>query len=174
MGVYQLEDRIPNIGKDTWICETAWVVGNVTIGDHCYIGPGAAIRGDYGVVEIGSYTSIEENCVIHARPDEKCLIGNHVTIGHGAIIHNAKVSDWALIGMGAVVSDYSKVGEWAVVGEGCVVRNNQEIPDGKVAVGVPAKVITDVKEDYKKKWTEYKGLYADLAMRIPKGLKRLG
>lgn len=173
MGVYQLENGVPNIGRETWICETAWVVGKVTIGDHCYIGPGAAIRGDYGEVKIGSYTSIEENCVIHARPDESCIIGDHVTIGHGAIIHNATIKDWALIGMGAIVSDYSVVGEWTVIGEGCVVRNNQEIPDGKVAVGIPAKVITDVRDDYKEKWTNYKTLYADLAARIPKGLKRL-
>ncbi len=173
MAVFELEDRIPKIGEDTYIAESAEVIGGVIIGKNCYIGPGAKIRGDYGTIEIGDFSIIEDNCVLHARPDEKCVIGQHVTIGHGAIIHNASIHDWAMIGMGAIVSDYAVVGEWSVIGEGCVVRNKQEIPDGKVAVGVPAKVIADVKDDYKELWTRYKGLYAELAKRNIKGLKRL-
>ena len=173
MAIYQLEDRIPKIGKDTYIAELAEVIGRVIIGNNCYIGHGAIIRGDYGTIEIGDYSIIEDNCVLHARPDEKCTIGNRVTIGHGAIIHNATIHDWVVVGMGAVVSDYAVVGEWAVIGEGCVVRNNQQIPDGKVAVGVPAKVIADVKDDYKELWTRYKGVYAELAKRNIKSLKRI-
>jgi carbonic anhydrase/acetyltransferase-like protein (isoleucine patch superfamily) len=171
--VFQFEDRIPRIGKETYIAKSAEVIGRVTIGRECYIGPGAKIRGDYGEIFIGNFSNIEENCVLHARPEEKCVIGEHVTIGHGAIIHNATIKDWVVVGMGAIVSDYAVVGEWAVIGEGAVVRNNQEIPDGKVAVGVPAKVIADVKEDYKELWTKYKGIYTELAKRYPKGLKRL-
>jgi carbonic anhydrase/acetyltransferase-like protein (isoleucine patch superfamily) len=173
MAVYQFEDRIPKIGQDTYVAESAEVIGNVVIGRNCYIGHGAKMRGDYGTIEIGDYSIIEDNCVLHARPDEKCVIGKKVTIGHGAIIHNATIHDWVVVGMGAIVSDYSIVGEWAVVGEGCVVRNNQKIPPGKVAVGVPAKVIADVKDDYKELWTKYKELYADLAKRYPEGLKRI-
>lgn len=173
MAVYQFEDRIPKIGEDTYVAESAEVIGKVMIGKGCYIGPGGKIRGDYGEIEIGDYSNIEENCVVHARPDEKCTIGSRVTIGHGAIIHNSTIRDWAVIGMGAIVSDYAVVGEWAVIGEGCVVRNNQKVPNGKVAVGVPAKVIADVKDDYKKLWTKYKGIYTELAKRYPKGLKRI-
>ncbi len=173
MAVFQFEDRTPNIGEGTYVAESAEVIGKVTIGRQCYIGPGAKIRGDYGEIEIGDFSNIEENCVIHARPDEKCVIGSHVTIGHAAVIHNATVGDWCVIGMGAIVSDYAVVGEWGVIGEGCVVRNNQEIPAGKVAVGVPAKVIADVKDDYKELWTRYKGMYTELAGRYPKGLKRV-
>lgn len=173
MALFQLEDRIPKVGKDTYIAESAEVIGRVIIGNNCYIGHGARIRGDYGSIEIGDYSFIEDNCVIHARPDETCKIGEHVTIGHGAIVHNATIHDWAMIGMGAIVSDYAEVGVWGVVGEGCVVRNNQKIPDGKVAVGVPAKIIADVKDDYKELWTRYKGVYADLALRNIKGLKRV-
>ncbi len=173
MAVFQFEDRIPKIGDGTYIADSAEVIGKVTIGTKCYVGPGAKIRGDYGTIEIGDYSNIEENCVVHARPDEKCVIGSHVTIGHGAIIHNATIKDWAVIGMGAIVSDYAVVGVWSVVGEGCVVRNNQEIPDNKIAVGVPAKVIADVTDDYKELWTRYKGMYTDLAVRYPEGLKRV-
>ncbi len=173
MAVYQLENRVPKIGEDTYVADSAEVIGEVRIGKNCFIGSGAKIRGDYGTIEVGDFSIIEENCILHARPDEKCVLGKRVTIGHGAIIHNATIHDWAVVGMGAIVSDYAVVGEWSVIGEGCVVRNNQEIPDGKVAVGVPAKVIADVSEEYKELWTKYKGLYADLAKRTPKGLKRI-
>ena len=173
MAIIQFEDRIPEIGKDTYVAESAEVIGKVIVGNHCYIGPGARIRGDYGTIEIGDYSMVEDNCVMHARPDDVCRIGKHVTIGHGAIVHNATIHDWVMIGMGAIVSDFAVVGEWGVVGEGAVVRNKQEIPGGKVAVGVPAKVIADVRDDYKELWTGYKGLYAELAKRNLKGLKRV-
>jgi carbonic anhydrase/acetyltransferase-like protein (isoleucine patch superfamily) len=174
MALYQLEERIPQIGKDTYVAESAEVIGKVVIGNNCYIGHGARIRGDYGRIEIGDYSIVEDNCVIHARPDDMCIIKEHVTIGHGAVIHNATIQNWAMIGMGAIVSDYAEVGEWGVVGEGAVVRNKQEIPAGKIAVGVPAKIIADVKDDYKELWTRYKGLYMELAMKNMTGLKRIG
>ena len=173
MTVLQFEDRIPTIGKDTYVAESAEVIGKVIVGNNCYIGHGARIRGDYGTIKVGDFSIIEDNCVLHARPDDECKIGEHVTIGHGAIIHNATIHDWAMIGMGAIVSDFAVVGEWGVVGEGAVVRNKQEIPAGKVAVGVPAKVIADVRDDYKELWTGYKALYAELAKRNMVGLKRV-
>jgi carbonic anhydrase/acetyltransferase-like protein (isoleucine patch superfamily) len=173
MAIFQFEDRIPEIGKDTWVAESAEIIGKVIIGNNCYIGHGARIRGDYGTIKIGDFSIVEDNCVLHARPDDICGIGEHITIGHGAIVHNATIHDWAMIGMGAIVSDFAVVGEWGVVGEGAVVRNKQEIPGGKVAVGVPAKVIADVRDDYKELWTGYKGLYAVLAKRNMVGLKKL-
>jgi len=174
MALFQFEDRIPKVGENTYIAESAELIGSVIIGNNSYIGHGAILRGDYGTIQIGDYSIVEDNCILHARPNETCKIGKHVTIGHGAIVHNATINDWAMIGMGAVVSDYAVVGEWGVVGEGCVVRNNQEIPGGKVAVGVPAKIIADVKDDYKELWTNYKAIYAELAKRNIKDLKRLG
>ncbi len=173
MVVLQFEDRIPRIGKNSNICESAEVIGSVTIGENCYIGFGARIRGDYGEIIIGDGSIVEDNCVIHARPNEKCVIGRRVTIGHGSILHNCIVHDSVVIGMGAIISDYAEVGEWSVIGEGGVVPNNKTIPAGKVAVGVPAKVIADTSEEYKQLWSSYKDLYADLARRYPLGLKKL-
>ncbi len=100
---------------------------------NCYIGPGARIRGDYGTITIGDNTAIEENVVIHARPNDITVIGSHVTIGHAAIIHNATINDWAVIGMGSIVSDWAEIGEWAVVAEGAVVKNKQKIKNGKLS-----------------------------------------
>ena len=88
-------------------------------------------------------------------------------------IHNFTIRDYAVIGIGAVVSDYATVGVWSIVGEGAVVASNQSIPDGQVAVGIPAKVIRNVTDADKQVWTKYKEAYADLALRYPKGLKRI-
>ena len=166
MTLYEFNSIRPSIKKETYVCESSDIIGNVTIGKGCFIGPGARIRGDYGKIIIGDNTSVEDNCVIHARPNEECSIGKNVTIGHGSIIHNAKISDWAIIGMNAVVSDYSEVGEWAVVAEGCVVKNNQKIPSGKVAVGIPAQIITDVTDQYKEQWIKFKGKYVTFAKNV--------
>ena len=174
MTIYEFENKKPSIGKDTFIYPSADIIGNATIGKNCYIGPGARIRADYGSIQIGDNTAIEENVVIHARPDEITIIGNHVTIGHASIIHNATIQDWAIIGMGAIVSDWAEVGKWAVVAEGAVVKNKQKIPNKTIAVGIPAKIVSEISSDYKKQWTTYKRIYSSLAAkRLPNFLKKI-
>jgi phenylacetic acid degradation protein len=174
MPIYEFEKRKPKVGKDTFIFKSADIIGDVTVGNNCYIGPGARIRGDYGSIIIGDDTAVEENVVIHARPKDKTSIGNHVTIGHGSIIHNATIHDWAIIGMGAIVSDWADIGKWAVVAEGALVKNKQKIPENAIAVGVPANIISEISSEYKKQWTEYKKIYSDLARkRFPQSLKEI-
>ena len=173
MVLYRFDGKEPSIGKETYVSQSAEVIGDVIIGERCYIGPGAKIRGDYGSIRIGNRTSIEENCVVHARPGETCKVGDMVTVGHGSILHNCTVKDYAVIGMGAIVSDYAVVGVWAVVGEGCVVKNRQVVEDQRIVVGVPAKIVGDVSEEYRKLWTRYKNLYAELALKYPKTLERM-
>ncbi|MDG6218165.1 MAG: gamma carbonic anhydrase family protein [Candidatus Thermoplasmatota archaeon] len=175
MSIYEFENKKPCIGKGTFIFPSADVIGDVTIGKNCYVGPGARIRGDYGTIQIGDDTAIEENVVIHARPDEKTIIENSVTIGHAAIIHNATIHDWAVIGMGAIVSDWAEIGKWAVVAEGAVIKNKGKIQDNQIAVGIPAKVVAEISPSYRKQWTEYKSIYVDLAKRrFPNSLRIIG
>ena len=174
MSIYEFENKKPSIGKDTFIFKSADIIGDVAIGEKCYIGPGARIRGDYGSIIIGNNTAVEENVVIHARPNDVTKIGNNITIGHGSIIHNATIHDWAVIGMGAIVSDWAEIGKWAVVAEGAVVKNKQKIPNKAIAVGVPAKVVSEISEEYEKQWTKYKKIYSDLARkRFPESLKEI-
>jgi len=166
------EDKTPVIGEGSYVYPSADVLGDVRIGSGCWIGPGARIRGDYGTIVIGDCTSVEDNCVIHARPDEQTTIGNWVTIGHGAIVHNATVRDYALLGMGCIVSDWAGIGEWAVVAEGAVVTQRQEIPTHRIAVGTPAQFIEKtVSEEFKAQWAEFKKVYVDLACRYQTGLQ---
>ena len=165
------EGKTPAIKDRSYVHPSADVLGDVTIGSDCWVGPGARIRGDYGRIVIGDNTSVEDNCVIHARPGEQTTIGNWVTIGHGAIVHNATVDDWVLLGMGSIVSDWAVVGEWSVIAEGTVVTQRQEIPGSAIAVGVPARVLRKpVDEAYKAEWREFKKVYVDLARRYPTGL----
>ena len=173
MTIHEFEGRIPSVAPTAYVDEDATVIGDVRIGAQCYIGAGARIRGDYGSIIIGDSTSVQENCVLHARINEKCEVGSHVQIGHGAILHNCTVKDYAVIGAGAVVSDYATVGVWSIVGEGAVVTAGTLIPDGKVAVGVPAKIVREVSDTDKQVWSKYKDVYAELALRYPKGLRRI-
>lgn len=173
MVLYKFGRKAPKIGEQTYISRSAEVIGNVVVGKRCYVGPGAKIRGDYGSILIGNKTSIEENCVMHARPDETCKVGDMVTVGHGSILHNCTVKDYAVIGMGSIVSDYAVVGVWSVVGEGCVVKNKQFIEDRKIAVGVPARIAGEVSKEYQKLWLGYKNLYAKLALKYIKTLEEV-
>ena len=174
MPVYRFEDRTPEIAPSAWVFPEAVLIGRVIVGENVYIGAGAILRGDYGSIIIGDGSAIEEGAIVHARPNDETVFGRRVTVGHGAMIHNAAIEDEAVLGMRCTVTDYAKVGEWAIVGEGALVRSRQEIPAGKIAVGVPAKVIGDVEEKHRTIWTMAKELYINLAERYPKGLEKIG
>jgi carbonic anhydrase/acetyltransferase-like protein (isoleucine patch superfamily) len=166
--LYTFDGQTPVIGKETYVSETAQVIGNVVIGDNCYIGHGAILRGDYGRIEIGSGTAVEEGVIIHAPPDHLQIIGKRVTLGHGAILHGKSIGDGAVIGMGAILSILSEVQEGAIVGEGAVVTWGQVIAEKMVAAGNPAKVIREVRTKDKEIWDYGKQLYIDLAKRYLK------
>lgn len=169
MPIYAFEGKKPNIANSTYVAPSAVIIGNVTLGERCYVGHHAVIRGDYGAIAIGSETAIEEGVIVHSRPDEQTIIGRRVTLGHGAMVHNATICDDAVIGMRAVVSDYAEVGEGSIVGELGLVRNGQRIPPEKVAVGAPARVIGDVGEQHQLMSHRAKDIYVDLAMRYARG-----
>ena len=173
MALYEFEGKRPVIGEGTYVSETADVIGEVRIGDRCYIGPGARIKGDYGAIFIGSETSVQENCILHARPGDKCTVGSCCTVGHGAILHNCTIENEVVVGMGAIVSDWAVVRQGAVVAEGAVVRQSDEVPANKVAVGVPAKVIGDVTEKGRRFQQLSCDVYPKLARRYLKSLKKL-
>jgi carbonic anhydrase/acetyltransferase-like protein (isoleucine patch superfamily) len=150
------------------------VIGDVVIGEECYIGHGVIVRGDYGSILIGRGTAIEENAVVHMRPNGISRIGERVTIGHGAVIHGNLIADYAVIGMGAIISFDVEVGTWCIVGEGSVVPQEEHIPAEKIVMGIPAKIIGDVQLRHKDFWTYGKQLYCDLAKRYPQEFEQIG
>lgn len=163
--LYSFDGKKPQVGKDTYVSESAHVIGDVVIGDNCYIGHGAILRGDYGRIEIGSGTAVEEGVIAHAPPEHINHIGENVTLGHGAILHGNTIGDFAVIGMGAILSLWSEVGEWTIVAEGAVVRLKQIVPDKVVVAGKPARIIRKITTKDKKLWSFGKQLYVDLAKR---------
>ena len=171
MNIYSFEGRVPAIDKSAYISESATIIGKVTVGKNVWVGPGAVLRGDYGEIDIGDFTAVEDNCVIHARPGEKSQIGKHVTLGHLSVVHTGTIMDWAVVGMGSIISDFARIGEWAAIAEGAVVKNRSDIPDRKIAAGVPAKVIGEINKEYIDLWTKYKENYNSFAKRYRDNLK---
>jgi len=163
--LYSFDNRKPIIGAETYVSESALLIGDVKAGGNCYIGHGAILRGDYGAIEIGDGTAIEEGAVIHAPPDETCWIGRKVTVGHGAIIHSKSIGDFAVIGMGAILSIGAEIGERSIVAEGSVVKKGQEFPGGMVVGGNPARIIREVSHKDEDFWNKGKQLYIDLAKK---------
>lgn len=167
--IYEFEGKRPRIDPSAYISDTAVVIGDVTIGARCYIGPGAVIRGDERPIWIGDESAVEDLCLIHVGgSDEKtdgCHIGRRVTIGHGAIIHGNYIRDGANIGMGAIVSLFADIGEYAVVAEGAVVKKLQHIPARTVVGGTPARVLRELEDKDIYAWERSKQTYIDLAVR---------
>jgi len=169
------DGKTPISGKGTYVSETAIVIGDVRIGNDCYIGHGAIIRGDYGAIEIGDETSVEEGAIIHAPPNDVCRIGSGVIIGHGAIVHSKKIGNCVLIGMGAVLSIRSEIGDGSVVAEGCIVKRKQKVEQNIVVGGNPAKKIREVSKKERDFWEYSKRLYVDLAHKYLRiGMEKTG
>jgi len=161
--LYRFDGKEPVIGSATYVSETALVIGDVKIGNDCYIGHGVILRGDYGRIEIGDGTAVEEGVVIHAPPEDVCSIGHGVIIGHGAIIHAKSIGNWAAIGMGAILSIRSEVASKSIVAEGAIVKQNQKIPESVMVAGNPAKQIRKASQIEDEHWDWARKLYTDLA-----------
>ena len=163
--LYKFDGKQPVVGKNSYISDIARVIGDVVIGDSCYIGHGAILRGDYGRIEIGDGTAVEEGAIVHAPPIDVNRIGKKVTIGHAAVVHGKQIGDQAVIGMGAVISIWAKIGEWAIVAEGSVVKLKQIIPPKVVVAGNPARIVREIAEKDQEFWNWGKQIYIDLAKK---------
>ena len=148
-----------NIHPSVFIAPGAMIIGDVSIGEESSVWFSCVLRGDLEPIRIGCRTNIQDGTVIHMDKEIPCLIGDDVTVGHGAILHSCTIGNEALIGMGAILLTGCQIGERAIVAAGTLVREGQEIPPGTVAMGVPAKVrreateaelerVRDGKDDY--------------------------
>jgi len=173
MAIYRYKDLLPSIGNESYVSDSARVIGNVVLGEGCYVGHGAIIRADYGTIIIGQGTAIEEGVVIHAGVDATFSIGNRVTLGHGAIVHGDSIGDFSVVGMGAVMGRGTSLGEWSIVAEGAVVARGQSVKDGTIVGGVPAEEIGHVTERHKKYWKWAKEVYRNLARDYESCLERI-
>ena len=164
--IYEFDGYKPVIHESAYIHPQAAVTGNVIIGKDVYIGPGAAIRGDWGKIVIQDGCNVQENCTIHMFPGVTVTLKKSAHIGHGAIIHGATIGENSLVGMNAVVMDNVNIGKECIVGALSFVKEGMDIPDRKVVVGNPAKIVKDVTDEMAKWKTEGTGWY----QRLPKQL----
>lgn len=160
--IFEFDGFKPVIDKSAFIHPNATIIGNVIIGKDVYVGPGAAIRGDWGEIIIKNGCNVQENCIIHMFPGVTVLLEEAAHIGHGAIIHGGTIKRNSLVGMNAVIMDNAIVGEECIVGALCFVPADMEIPDRKVVVGNPAKIVKDVSDKMADWKTEGTKLYQSL------------
>lgn len=145
--IYEFNGYKPVIHESAFVHPQAAVTGNVIIGKNVYIGPGAAIRGDWGQIVIEDGCNVQENCTIHMFPGTTVTLKEAAHIGHGAIIHGATIGKNVLVGMNAVIMDNAEVGDHCIIGALCFVPADMRIEARKVVVGNPAKVVKEVSDE---------------------------
>lgn len=169
--IYQFNGYKPVIHASSFIHPQACVTGNVIIGKDVYIGPGAALRGDWGQIIIENGCNVQENCTIHMFPGTTVLLKEWAHIGHGAVIHGAVIGKNVLVGMNAVLMDDVEVGDNCIIGALTFVPAKMKIPERKIVVGNPAKITKDVSYDMVEWKTEGTKLYQQLPAELYATLK---
>lgn len=160
--IYQFKSCIPVIHESSFIHPLAAVTGNVVIGKNVYVGPGAAIRGDFGKIIIEDGCNVQENCTIHMFPGVTVVLKENAHIGHGAVIHGATIGKNCLVGMNAVIMDNVDLGDNCIVGALSFIKADEKIPSGSVLVGNPAKIIKQVTDEMIEWKTEGTKIYQQL------------
>jgi len=160
--IRDFKDLKPQIGRNSWISETALIIGDVKIGDNVGVWFGAVLRGDVAPIVIGDNTNIQDNVVIHSEVGYPTKIGNGVTIGHNSIIHGCEIGDDTLIGMGAIILNGAKIGKNCIIGAGSVITEGKVIENNSLVLGVPGRVVRKVTEEEIKRIKENAKAYIAL------------
>ena len=173
--IYAFKDFVPVVHPSSYVHPLAAVTGNVIIGSDVYIGPGAAIRGDWGGIIIEDGCNVQENCTIHMFPGVTVFLREGAHVGHGAVIHGAEIGANVLIGMNSVIMDEVSIGAESIVGAMAFIKAKEKIPPRSLVVGNPGKIVRQVSDemiDWKTRGTKlYQTLPADchahLRVRLP-------
>ena len=162
MPIYRLKNHIPVINPSAYIHPTAVIIGDVIIEAHCYVGPNAVLRGDFGRLMINTGSNVQDTCVMHTFPDKDCIVDIDGHIGHGAILHGCHIGENALVGMNAVIMDDANIGDHSLVAANSFVAENFICPPRSLVMGCPAKIkrqLNDAEVQWKSKGTrEYQQL----------------
>ena len=171
--IYEFQGFIPVVHPSSFVHPLAAVIGNVIIGKDVYVGPGAAIRGDWGEIIIEDGCNVQENCTIHMFPGKSITLKKGAHIGHGAIIHGANIGANCLVGMNAVLMDDVSLGDECIVGALTFIKGGTEIPNRKMVVGNPAKIIKDITDEMIAWKTKGTALYQKLPGQCHETLKEV-
>ena len=173
MAIYAFDDFVPVVHESAFVHPLAAVTGNVVIGRDVYVGPGAAIRGDWGAIVIEDGCNVQECCVVHMFPGVTVVLEESAHIGHGAIVHGARIGRNALVGMNATIMDNAVIGAECIVGALTFVPSEMQVPPRKVVVGNPARVVKDVTDEMVAWKTEGTRLYQALPARLHATLREV-
>ncbi len=166
---YMYKGFRPVVHPSSFVHPQAAVTGNVIIGKHCYIGPGAALRGDWGQIILQDGCNVQENCTIHMFPGVTVLLKAGAHIGHGAIIHGATIGTNCLVGMNAVIMDNVDLGDECIVGALTFIKQDEKIPSRSLVAGNPGKIIKQVSDEMIEWKTRGTGLYQELPGEMKEG-----
>jgi gamma-carbonic anhydrase len=147
----------PRVDPSAFVHPRATVLGDVRLGPRSSVWPSAVLRGDINFIEVGEASNIQDGAIIHLADDHPAVIGNYVTVGHGAIVHACTVEDECLIGMHATLLDGAVIGRQSIVGANALVPHGMQVPEGSLVLGVPAKVVRPLTADERaglKGWAE--------------------
>jgi carbonic anhydrase/acetyltransferase-like protein (isoleucine patch superfamily) len=163
---YKFKGFQPVVHPTAYVHPQAAVTGNVIIGAKVYIGPGAAIRGDWGGIVIEDGCNVQENCTVHMFPGITVRLQEGAHIGHGAIIHGAQIGRNVLVGMNSVIMDEAEIGEGSIVGALAFIKANTQIPARSLVVGNPARIIREVSDEMLAWKTKGTQLYQELPSEL--------
>lgn len=169
--IYKFNHFIPVVDPTSFVHPQATVTGNVIIGKHVYIGPGAAVRGDWGQIVIKDGCNVQENCTIHMFPGVTVILEEGAHIGHGAIIHGAHIGRNVMVGMNSVIMDEVHIGDNSIIGALTFIKAGETIPAKSLVVGNPGKIVKEVTDEmiaWKSKGTQ---LYQSLPSQCFEGLE---
>lgn len=142
--VYAIDGITPVVHPTAYVHPSAVLIGDVIVGAHVYIGPGASLRGDFGRLIVEQGANVQDGCVLHGFPGTDTVIGENGHIGHGAVIHGCRIGKNALVGMNAVVNDNAVIGEAAIVAALAFVKADMVVPPRVLVAGMPARVVRDL------------------------------
>lgn len=171
--IFEFNGFIPVVHPTAFVHPQATITGNVIIGKDVYIGPSAALRGDWGQIIIEDGCNVQENCTIHMFPGTTVHLKKGAHIGHGAIVHGGTIGKNTLIGMNSVIMDDAIIGDECIIGALCFVPAKMEVPNRSLAVGNPAKVIKKVSDEMLRWKTMGTALYQKLPGECKSTLKEV-
>ena len=176
----EFQGKSPKIDEEAFVAPQVFLSGDVRVRRYASLWPGVAARGDVNYISVGECSNVQDLVCLHVADNNPCIIGDYVTIGHGAVVHGCEIGDHVLIGMNATILTGAKIGRGSIVAAGALVRENDVIPPNSLVVGVPGKVVRtqDRMESihaqaikYKSEWAIGYGVYPGIGGEVYHGEK---
>ena len=158
-----------SIPHASFIAPNATILGDIEICEDVSVWYGAVIRADKARITVGAGSNIQDNCVVHTSSGHPVMVGKHVSVGHGAILHGCSIGDEVLVGMGAIILNGAEIGEGSIIGAGALISEGKKIPPGSLVLGLPGKVVREVTEDERTGTIRNATEYITLARRHASG-----